>query len=206
MSRLAPAAVLLAAALLPGCAATKEPLPTFDLSTGHFVGSVRTGPVSGDETAEADVDATPWITDVRVAYVDDLPDWSGEPVSALARHIFVERGDAPLKTRGELAVGVARVEARHKLPVPTSEERSREALWPGTTATRTTVPNADLPRPPTPGWERLDIEFSRSAHNAGSAELALVFEGLVTPSVDADDEEAAVEPQPESLREHVVLT
>ena len=207
--------VLITAAVAASCVSTQPAPPPFEVATDLFVGTVRTGAVgshAADEEAPPDTDARPWMAHVRVAYVDDLPDWSGEPLSALARHVFVERSDAPLKTRGELGLGVSRVDARAGLPVPSGDVRRTEALWPGTTAIWSATPNAAAKRPPAPAWERLDVQLARARGPGGGTELALVFDGLVTPREEApidlgetDDTPPPPAPEPVSQREHVVL-
>jgi hypothetical protein len=183
-----------------GCRTTPgEPPPAlFTVETDHYVGSVRTGALS---VGGPDRDATPWSVELRIARTETPPAEPGTPLSASARHVFLERGDETLETRSELALGAELLPAG---PLPswlTWSQRRLAAVFPGTTVTWSTALEPAAESPLSAAWRRFDVQVSRDAERA---EVALVFEGPVAPRYE-DDEGVVRFGEPVVRREHVVL-
>ena len=195
-----------AAAALPcACETAPEPPPPppFEVVSGHYSGTVRTGPVSDEGPVEGPL----WVARLSAATVPSPPTGAYEPISSLARHVFVERGAANFRARGELALGtrLAADEVAAGDAVPANAGWSftlAEALPSGATLMWTATPNSASENPPAPPWERLTVQLSR---DADALEAALVFEGTVVPRAENDQGIAVPAAYSIEQREHVVL-
>lgn len=176
-----------AAALAGACRTSPEPPPPpFEVAADHYVGTVHTGPVSGEVPGAEGA----WAVELRVASVARAPAGPSGSVSSLARHVFVEGGAETFRTRGELALGSRVVGG----PAPSGsdwEEQRIEALLPGSTVAWTAAPHPGAEDRPAPPWDRLTVQLSRRRGAPDRLETAVVFEGRNAPST--------------WRREHVVL-
>jgi len=172
-------ALALACASACATAPPPHPRPPVVLTADHFVGTIHTGALADPAPADR---GEPWWFELRLAYTESAPPEASEPVSALARQVFVESGDEPLRSRSQLALGVLRAPdsgLRTAAPAPEGPEGSLarvEPVWTGTTTAWRATRDGGTEDPPRASWASLELEVTRPADPEAPPELALVLE------------------------------